>query len=91
MHCGARVLLADIEQASADIAHFIEGVSREADLQDGLIQATVGRKFEIIGEVLNRLDEDHREIVQRIQRLRRNADFRSLPSHGYDRVTPERV
>lgn len=91
MHRDARVLLADIEQAGADIAHFIEGVSREAYLRDGLIQAAVERKFEIIGEALNRLHGDHSEIAQRIPRLRRIVDFRNLLSHGYDRVIPERV
>ncbi len=91
MHRDPRVLLADIEQAGADIARFTEGVTREDYLRDGLIQAAVERKFEIIGEALKRLHGDHGEIAQRIPRLRRIVDFRNLLSHGYDRVIPERV
>ena len=91
MHRDPRVLLADVEQSGADIVRFTEGVTREAYLRDGLIQAAVERKFEIIGEALNRLNSDHSEIAQRIPRLRRIVDFRNLLSHGYDQVIPERV
>ena len=91
MHRDPRVLLADVEQASADIAHFTEGLSREAYLRDMLIQAAVERKFEIIGEALNRLHRDHSEIARRIPRLRQVVNFRNLLIHGYDQVIPERV
>ena len=91
MHRDPRILLADIEQAGTDIAQFTEGVTRESYLRNGLIQAAVERKFEIIGEALNRLHGDHNEIAQRIPRLRRIVDFRNLLSHGYDLVIPERV
>ena len=86
-----RVVLADIKQAGADIAHFTEGVTGEAYLRERLIQAAVERKFEIIGEALNRLHADHPEIARRIPGLRRIVDFRNLLSHAYDRVIPERV
>ena len=91
MHRDPRVLLADIEQAGADIARFTEGVTREAYLRNGLIQAAVERKFEIIGEALNRLDGDHYEIARRISRLRRMVVFRNVLSLSHDRVIPERV
>ena len=86
-----RVLLADVEQASADIASFTEGLTRDAFLRDMLIQSAVERKFEIIGEALNRLNRDHSEIAQRIPRLRQVVDFRNLLIHGYDQVIPERI
>ena len=91
MHRDPRVLLADIEQAGADIARFTEGMGRETYVGDARTQAAVERKFEIIGEALNRLNSDHSEIAQRIPRLRRIVDFRNLLSHGYDQVIPERV
>ncbi len=91
MHRDPRVLLADVEQASTDIALFTEGLTREAYLRDMLIQAAVERKFEIIGEALKRLHRDHSEIARRIPRLRQVVDFRNLLIHGYDQVIPERV
>ena len=84
MHRDPRVLLADVEQASADIAHFTEGLTREVYLQDRLIQAAVERKFEIIGEALNRLRRDHSEFARKIPQLRQIVDFRNLLIHGYD-------
>ena len=50
-----RVLLSDIDQAGADIERFIGGMDRGAYADDALTQAAVERKFEIIGEALNRL------------------------------------
>lgn len=91
MHRDPRVLLADIEQAGADIARFTEGMDSGAFAGDALTQAAVERKFEIVGEALNRLHGYHPEIARRIPRLRRIVDFRNLLSHGYDRVNPERV
>ncbi len=85
------MLPADVEQASADIAHFTEGLTRDAYLRDTQIQAAVERKFEIIGEALNRLNRDHSKIARRIPRLRQVVDFRNLLIHGYDHVIPDRV
>ena len=86
-----RVLLADVERASADIARFTEGMTPDAYLRDGRTQAAVERKFEIIGEALNRLRGDHPELAERIPRLRRIVDFRNLLIHGYATVIPDRV
>ncbi len=63
----------------------------EAYLRDGRTQAAVERKFEIIGEALNRLHGDHPEFAERIPRLRRIVDFRNLLIHGYATVIPDRV
>ena len=54
-------------------------------------QAAVERKFEIIGEALNRLHQTHPELAERIPRLRRIIDFRNLLIHGDAIVKPERV
>ena len=56
-----------------------------------MIQAAVERKFEIIGEALNRLRRDHSEFARKIPQLRQIVDFRNLLIHGYDQVIPERV
>ena len=86
-----RVLLADIDRAGADIGRFTEGMDSGAYAGDALTQAAVERKFEIIGEALNRLQQAHPELAERIPRLRRIVDFRNLLIHGYESVMPERV
>jgi len=72
-----RVLLTDIEQASADIESYIGAMTPEAYLADSRTQAAVERKFEIIGEALNRLHRDHPHLGHRIPQLRRIVDFRN--------------
>ena len=52
-----RILLADTDRAAADIVGFTEGMNREAYVGDARTQAAVERKFEIIGEALNRLHQ----------------------------------
>ena len=86
-----RVLLADIDRAAADIASFTEDMDGSAYADDARTQAAVERKFEIIGEAMNRLHQAHPELAERIPRLRRIIDFRNLLIHGYASVRPERV
>ena len=86
-----RVLLADIDRAGSDIGRFTEGMDSGAYTADALTQAAVERKFEIIGEALNRLQKTHPDLAERIPRLRRIIDFRNLLIHGYASVMPERV
>ena len=91
MRFDARVLLADVENAAADIERYLDGFDSIAYTNDDEKQAAVERKFEIIGEAPNRLRDVDPELSQRIPQLRRIIDFRNLLSHGYDRVMPERV
>ena len=77
-----RILLADIEQAGADIASHMQAMPLESCVGDGRTQAAVERKFEVIGEALKRLHADHPGLARRIPRLRRIVDFRNLLSHG---------
>ena len=86
-----RVLLADVERAGTDIKCFIEDMDRESYIGDSRTQAAVERKFEIIGEALNRLHQTHPEIADRVPRLREVVGFRNLLIHGYANVIPERV
>ena len=86
-----RVLLADVERAGTDIERFIEDMDRGSYIGDSRTQAAVERKFEIIGEALNRLHQTHPEIADRVPRLREVVGFRNLLIHGYANVIPERV
>ena len=84
MRLDPRVLL-------ADIGRFTDGMDSGACASDALTQAAVERKFEIIGEALNRLQKTHPDLAERIPRLSRIIDFRNLLIHGYASVMPERV
>ena len=52
-----RTLLSDIESAAADISRYIRGMDSQAYDSDDRTHAAVERKFEIIGEALNRLKQ----------------------------------
>ena len=91
MHRDPRVLLADIDRAGADIGHFTRDIDGGTYAEDTMVQAAVERKFEVIGEALNRLQQDHPELAARIPGLRKVVDFRNLLAHGYDRVVTELV
>ena len=86
-----RVLLSDVDSAAMDIVRFTEGMNRETYVGDARTQAAVERKFEIIGEALNRLHQTCPEIAERIPPLREVVGFRNLLIHGYAVVIPERV
>ncbi len=56
-----------------------------------MAQAAVERKFEIIGEALNRISGSDAAILQRISDYQRIIGFRNVISHGYDVVDLEIV
>lgn len=91
MRHDARVLLADIDQASADIERFTEGMDMDAYATDSVVQSAVERKFEIIGEALNRLHQNDPNLAERIPGIREVIDFRNLLAHGYEHVASRRV
>ena len=86
-----RVLLADVDRGGVDIERFIDGMDRETYVGDARSQAAVERKFEIIGEALNRLHQSHPDIADRIPPSREAVSFRNLLIHGYATVIPDRV
>ncbi len=81
----------DDDRAGADIQRFIDGMDGETYVGDARTQATVERKFEIIGEALNCLNQTHPEIADRIPPLREVVGLRDLLIDGYATVIPERV
>ncbi|MDE0480053.1 MAG: DUF86 domain-containing protein [Gammaproteobacteria bacterium] len=83
--------MADIDQAGADIESFVEGMDTEAYAVNVLVQAAVERKFEIIGEAVNRLSKLHPDLAERIPQVRKIVNFRNVLAHGYDHVVPELV
>lgn len=91
MRHDTRVLLTDIDQAGADIERFTEGMDMGAYAADSVVQSAVERKFEIIGEAVNRLHQDDPDLAERIPGIRDIIDFRNLLAHGYEHVSSERV
>ena len=91
MQTDSRILLSDIESAASDITRYIDGLDSQAYTGDDRTQAAVERKFEIVGEALNRLHQSSPEISERIPLWRKVVDFRNLLIHGYAVVESERV
>ncbi|WP_446830898.1 HepT-like ribonuclease domain-containing protein [Candidatus Foliamicus sp.] len=91
MQSDPRVLLTDIEQAGADIESFTQGMNSAEYTVDMRTQAAVERKFEVIGEAINRLQRLHPKLAERIPEVRKIVDFRNVLAHGYDHVVPELV
>lgn len=86
-----RTLLSDIESAAADISRYVGSMGSQAYNIDDRSQAAVERKFEIIGEALNRLRKSSPATAERIPQWRKIIDFRNLLIHGYAVVESERV
>jgi len=60
-------------------------------MTDARTQAAVERKFEVIGEALNRIRRLDDSFVVTIPEYERIIGFRNVISHGYDIVDPEIV
>jgi len=54
-------------------------------------RAAVERKFEILGEALNRAEENAPELTERVPEIRRIIGMRNRIIHGYDAVDDEIV
>ncbi len=78
--------LHDIREAALAIKRFVPRRSLEDYQADELLRSGVERKFEIIGEALNRLARDAPEVLQRIRDHRDIISFRNILAHGYDNV-----
>ena len=77
----------DILSAAKDIQQFVGDMSFDQYHADKLVKAAVERKFEIIGEALNRLSRLSPETVSAIREHEKIISFRNLVIHGYDVVS----
>lgn len=86
-----RKLLFDIQEAGQAIQRFVRGKDFAVYQSDDMLRSAVERKFEIIGEALNRLRDVDEEILERITDYRKIIGFRNVLAHGYDAVSDEIV
>jgi len=78
--------LHDIGEAAAAIRRFTAGKDFEDYRADELLRSGVERKFEIIGEALNRIQRFDPAALGRIRDYRDIISFRNILVHGYDAV-----
>ena len=78
--------LYDIKQAAAAILRFVRGKTFADYERDELLRSGVERKFEIIGEALNRLSRENPTVLDKIREHRNIVSFRNILAHGYDSI-----
>jgi len=78
--------LYDVREAAATILRFVQGKTFDDYEQDELLRSGVERKFEIIGEALNRIRKDDPTILDKIRQHRSIVSFRNILVHGYDSI-----
>ena len=83
--------LQDINEAVKEIENFVSGKDYALFEKDSMIQSAIERKFEIIGEALNRISKIDPKLLEEIRDYKRIIGFRNVISHGYDIVDSEIV
>jgi uncharacterized protein with HEPN domain len=83
--------LVDALEACRAIQQFTTGCNFAAYTADSMRRAAVERKFEILGEALNRAEESAPGLTERLPEIRRIIGMRNRIIHGYDAVDDEIV
>lgn len=78
--------LHDIREAAQAVQKFVAGRSLQDYGSDELLRSGVERKFEIMGEALNRIARDDPTILAQIRDYRDIISFRNILVHGYDSI-----
>jgi len=78
--------LHDIVEAGRAIQEFTGGCTFEEYVSSAMIRSAVERKFEIMGEALNRIYKSEPEILTHIREYRDIISFRNILIHGYDTI-----
>lgn len=81
-----RSFLWDARESADAIVRFVADKSIEDYLADDMLRAAVERRFEIIGEALNRLAKVNPQLAARIPELVYAVAFRNVLIHGYASV-----
>ena len=78
--------LHDVLQSGRAIQEFISNRTLESYTSDELLRSAVERKFEIMGEAINRIKRDEPSLLSRIRNYRDIISFRNILVHGYDTI-----
>jgi uncharacterized protein with HEPN domain len=74
--------LFDVLEAARSIEGYTRGLDYAGYRDNGMLQAAVERKFEIIGEALNRIKKSDSAVLAKISEYERIISFRNVISHG---------
>ena len=91
MQHDSRAYLWDVRQAADAILDFVAGIDLKTYAETRVIHSAVERKFQIIGEALNRLSKADPALAASIPDLPRIVAFRNVLIHGYAVVEHPRV
>lgn len=80
--------LYDIEEAILKLVRFTQDKSFDDYLKDELLQSAVERQFEIIGEAVNKLNQQAPEVANHLSDKRKMISFRNILIHAYDSIDP---
>ena len=83
---GTKKHLFDVQQSIQSIVTYTQGLNKDVYLANEMVQAAVERKFEIIGEALNRLYREDDATLAEIRDYQRIIGFRNILAHGYDAI-----
>ncbi len=78
--------LYDIKDATSAILKFVQDKTYDDYQEDELLKSGVERKFEIIGEALNKIRRNNAQILDRIRDHRSIISFRNILAHDYNSV-----
>ncbi len=84
-------LLEDVRQAARFILDHTADLDFDGYARDEVLHSAVERKFEIIGEALNRLARSDAQTSAALPDLPRIVAFRNVLAHGYDVINHARV
>ena len=91
MRAKSAKLLEDIRDSAAFIREATDGKTLDDYRANRLLRQAVERSFEIIGEVLNRLNKLDPGVSQGIEHATEIVGFRNALIHGYDLIDDTRV
>lgn len=78
--------LYDIKDAASAILKFVQDKTYDDYRVDELLKSGVERKFEIIGEALNKIKRDNPQLLDRIRDHRSIISFRNILAHDYNSI-----
>ena len=91
MRSDSRQFLYDIATAAKAIREFSHGRTLPDYENDLMLRSACERQFEIIGEAMTRLRDQHPDVFVNVKDGQAIIAFRHRLIHGYDSINPEIV